>query len=108
MLVPCGFYSEISKKNNAWEIKVRNNIIASISKTAAKGFRDKIKALEIHKKTGRKIDMIAEMLNPMIREWMNYFGKFNLSAMKDTLQCIESRLIKWVICCKYRSFRGRK
>ena len=73
---------------------MRNSFIASVSKTAAKGFRDKIKALEIHKRTGCKIDMIAELLNPMIRGWMNYFGKFNPSAMKNTLQCIERRLIK--------------
>lgn len=86
---------------------MRNSFIASVSKTAAKGFRDKIKALEIHKRTGCKIDMIAELLNPMIRGWMNYFGKFNPSAMKNTLQCIERRLIKWAMC-KYKSFRGRR
>ena len=86
---------------------MRNNFIASVSKTAAKGFSDKIKALEIHKRTGCKIDLIAELLNPMIRGWMNYFGKFNPSAMKKTLQCIERRLIKWAMC-KYKSFRGRR
>ncbi len=46
---------------------MRNNFIASVSKTAAKGFGDKIKALEIHKRTWCKIDMIAGLLNPMIR-----------------------------------------
>ena len=34
---------------------MRNSFIASVSKTAAKGFRDKIKALEIHKRTGCKM-----------------------------------------------------
>ena len=47
------------------DVVMQNNFIASVSKTAAKGFRDKIKALEIHKRTGCKIDMIAELLNPM-------------------------------------------
>lgn len=41
--------------------------------------------MEIHKRTGCKIDMIAEMLNSLIRGWMNYFGRFNPSAMKGTL-----------------------
>ena len=66
--------------------KMRSNFIASVSKMSAKTFRDKIKSLEIHKKTGCKIDMIAEILNPMLRGWINYFGKFNPSAMKYTLQ----------------------
>ena len=45
------------------------NFLASVSKASAKSFRNKIKALEVHKKTGCKIDIIAEILNPMIRKW---------------------------------------
>ena len=82
---------------------MRYNCIASVSKTSAKYFRDKIKVLEIHKKTGCKIDIIAEMLNPLIRGWMNYFGKYNPSAMKYTLQCIEHRIVKWAMR-KYKKF----
>ena len=87
--------------------KTRLNFIASVSKTSAKAFRDKIKMLEIHKKTGCKIDMIAEILNPMLRGWINYFGKFNPSAMRYTLQCIERRIAKWAMC-KYKRFRGHR
>ena len=86
---------------------MRYNFIASVSRASAKNFRDKVKALEIHKKTGCKIDIIAEMLNPLIRGWMNYFGKFNPSAMKYTLQCIERRIVKWAMC-KYKNFRGHR
>ena len=87
--------------------KPRLNFIASVSKTSAKTFRDKIKKLEIYKKTGCKIDMIAEMLNPLLRGWINYFGKFNPSAMRYTLQCIERRLVKWAMS-KYKSLRGHR
>lgn len=89
------------------DVKMRSNFIASVSKTSAKTFRDKIKSLEIHKKTGCKINMIAEILNPMLRGWMNYFGKFNPSAMKYTLQCIERRIVKWAMC-KYKNLRGHR
>lgn len=87
--------------------KPRLNFIAFVSKTSAKTFRDKIKKLEIHKKTGCKIDMIAEMLNPLLRGWINYFGKFNPSAMRYTLQCIERRVVKWAMS-KYKSLRGHR
>lgn len=87
--------------------EMRLNFIASVSKVSAKAFRDKIKSLEIHKKTGCKIDIIAEILNPMLRGWINYFGKFNPSAMKYTLQCVERRLVKWAMC-KYKRFRGHR
>lgn len=87
--------------------KIRYNFITSVSKSSSKNLRDKIKSMEIHKKTGCKINIIAEMLNPLIRGWMNYFGKFNPSAMRGTLQCIERRVIKWAMC-KYKNLRGRR
>lgn len=39
--------------------------------------------------------------------WMNYFGKFNPSAMKYTMLCINGRLVKWAMC-KYKHLRGRQ
>lgn len=56
--------------------KLRYNFIASVSKVSAKAFRTKIKEMELHRKTGCKIEILAEMLNPMVRGWMNYFGKY--------------------------------
>lgn len=93
-------------------IKCRNgsmgiNFIASASKTSNKAFREKIKSLRLHKKTGCKIDMIAEVINPIIRGWINYFGKFNAQAIKYTLDCIDRRLVKWAMC-KFKRFRGRR
>lgn len=87
--------------------KIRHNFIASVSKASSKNLREKIKAMEVHKKTGCKIDIIAEMINPLVRGWMNYFGKFNPSAIRGTLQCIERKLVKWAMC-KYKNFRGRR
>ena len=87
--------------------KMRNNFVCYVSKKSAKDFRRRIKKLEIHKKTGSTIQMIAEMLNPLIRGWMNYFGKYNPSAMKYTLQVTERRIEKWAMC-KYKYLRGRR
>jgi group II intron reverse transcriptase/maturase len=87
--------------------KIRNNFICYVSKKSAKSFRDKIKMLEIHKRTGSTIQMISEMLNPMIRGWMNYFGKYNPSATRYTIQVIERRIVKWAMC-KYKHFRGHR
>jgi RNA-directed DNA polymerase len=87
--------------------RLQFNFIASVSKKAEQTLKDKVKALEIHKRTGCKIEMIAEILNPILRGWMNYFGKFNRSAMKRALDCIQRRLIKWAMC-KYKRFRGHR
>ena len=46
------------------------NFIASVSKKAEQTLKDKVKALKIHKRTGSTIDMIAEVLNPILRGWI--------------------------------------
>lgn len=84
-----------------------NNFICYVSKKFGKVFRDKMKSLEIYKKTGSAIEMIAKVLNPLIRGWINYFGKYNPSAMKYTLDVIERRIMKWAMC-KYKYLIGRK
>lgn len=66
-----------------------------------------IKTLELHKRSGSKLEMIAETINPIVRGWMNYFGAFNRSAMKGTLDVIQRRLVKWAMC-KYKRFRGHR
>lgn len=87
--------------------KMRVNFIAFVSKKAAKSFRGKIKSMEIHKRTGSTISMIAEILNPVIRGWGNYFSKFCPSAMRYTFECVERRLVKWAMC-KFKHYRGRR
>ena len=84
--------------------------IQKVKEYAEQGYttaKDKIKAMEIHKRSGSKLEMIAETMNPIVRGWMNYFGAFNRSAMKGTLDVIQRRLVKWAMC-KYKRFRGHR
>lgn len=87
--------------------RMRNNFIDSASAKACKSLRDKIKDLNLHKMTGSNINIIAEIINPIVRGWINYFSKYNSSAIKYTIECIERRIIKWAMC-KYKNLRGRK
>ena len=64
--------------------------------------------MELHKRSGLKIDMIAEMINPIVRGWMNYFGKFNRYAMKCALNVIQMRLVMWAMRKFKRFHRHRR
>ena len=87
--------------------KLRNNFIASASQKACKNIRDKIKELKLHKMSGSSINIIAQLINPIVRGWINYFGKYNASALKYTIKCIENRIVRWAMN-KYKHFRGRR
>lgn len=85
--------------------RLQFNFLPSVSKKSTKSFRDKIKAMRIHKFTGSKIEIIAEIINPTVRGWLNYFMKFNSSAVKYSIDCVNRRLVKWAMC-KFKRFRG--
>lgn len=87
--------------------KMGMNFIASASKKSNMAFREKIKTLELHKKTGCKLDIIAEIVNPIVRGWTNYFSRFNFNAIRYSLNCLENRIVKWTMC-KFKRFRGHK
>jgi RNA-directed DNA polymerase len=75
--------------------RLQYNFLPQVSRKSAKSFRDKIKEKNIHAMSGSKIELVAEILNPMIRGWLNYFSKYNKSAVKYTMDCINRRLVKW-------------
>lgn len=74
--------------------RLQFNFLPSVSKKSTKSFRDKIKTMRIHSFTGRKIEIIAEMINPIIRGWYS-------------IDCVNRRLVKWAIC-KFKRFKGYK
>jgi len=85
--------------------RLQFNFLPSVSRKSAKAFRDKIKAMQIHRFSGSTIGMIAELINPTVRGWLNYFTKFNPSAVKYTIDCLNRRLVKWAMF-KYKRFKG--
>lgn len=87
--------------------RLQFNFLPSVSKKSGKAFRDKIKTMKIHKFTGSSIEIIAEMINPTVRGWLNYFTQYTPSAVKYSMDCLNRRLIKWAMC-KYKRFRGHR
>jgi len=87
--------------------RLQFNFLAKVSKKSAKAFRDKIKDMQLHKYSGSTIERLADLLNPTIRGWLNYFMKFQPSATRYNMDCINRRLAKWVMC-KYKRFKGHR
>ncbi len=78
----------------------------AISNRAAKRINDEIRGMGIHKRSRRKLEEIASMLNPRISGWINYYGKFRKSELgKKLFYILNNRLFKWVRCT-YKRYRS--
>ena len=85
--------------------RLQFNFLPAVSKQSEKAFRTKLKNLQIHKMTGSTIQIISQIINPIVRGWINYFGRYNRSQLKSSLDVLNRRLVKWATR-KYKRFRG--
>ncbi len=66
-----------------------------VSNKAAKAMRNTIRNWRIHLKPDKSIDDISRMFNPVIRGWINYYGRFYKSALYPVLKHMNRALVHW-------------
>jgi RNA-directed DNA polymerase len=67
----------------------------AISIGSRKRIADKLEQLEIEKQSFRSIVGIAQYMNPMIRGWVNYYGKFRGSELSKVFRLLRNRIVRW-------------
>ena len=58
--------------------------VAAVSRKAWKAMSRKIKEWELKKLVPLTLEEIAEEINPQVRGWMNYYGRYYRSAVYST------------------------
>jgi RNA-directed DNA polymerase len=78
--------------------------LPAISTEALKARGADLRAMRIHRRTNLSLDDLARWLNPIVRGWMNYYGRFYRSAMAALLLRVSAYLRRWA-GKKYRRLR---
>lgn len=68
----------------------------AISISSKKRIVDKMRELNIPKLTHKSIVGVAQFLEPHIRGWINYYGKFRISMLNPIFQLLNRKLVQWV------------
>ena len=79
----------------------------AMSPVALKSKSQELRRWRIHRRTSMDLGELAEWLNPIVRGWMNYYGKFNRSEMYPLLERINTYLMRWARK-KYKRLRTWK
>ncbi len=77
----------------------------AISIESRKRIIARLRELNIEYLSHRSIVGIAQFLNPIIRGWVNYYGKFRCSELSGVFQHLRRRLIKWARK-RYKRYRS--
>jgi RNA-directed DNA polymerase len=79
----------------------------AISKNAAQKIRDEIREWKLHRCTGQTIEDLAGKMNPKLRGWFNYYGRFTPSALRPIERHVGQSLVRWA-CRKYKKLRNHR
>jgi hypothetical protein len=79
----------------------------AVSPSALKAIRTTVRGLNIRRLTVRSLDDIARVLNPLLRGWIQYYGRYNPWALEAMLRHVNLTLVGWTMR-KFKRFLGRK
>jgi RNA-directed DNA polymerase len=76
-----------------------------VSKSALKAMGAAVRGWKLHLWSSSSLEDIAKRINPVVRGWLNYYGKYRRSALYPILRQIQNALVRWAMR-KYRKLKG--
>jgi group II intron reverse transcriptase/maturase len=82
------------------------NFLPAVSRRALTRMKRTVRAWKLQRGTEKSLEDLSRMFNPIVRGWIQYYGKYYKSALFPLADQINRRLAKWVEN-KYKKFRRR-
>src|SRR3954466_14371738 len=79
----------------------------AVSPSALKDMRTTIRDLGLLHQIQLSLEEIARQINPLLRGWIEYYGRYAPSALSPLLRYVNQRVLAWVMR-KYKGFRAYK
>ena len=102
-----GYTYRSRKCKNSKTKELFESFTPGVSNTALKSMRAMTKRLGIRNRTELELEEIAEWFNPILRGWLNYYGRYGRSAMYPMARHFNLTLVAWAMK-KYRRLHNRK
>jgi RNA-directed DNA polymerase len=80
------------------------NFSPAVSNKAAKAIRDTFRRWNLPNRSDKAIEDLSRMFNPIIRGWLQYYGRYYRSALYPTMRALNQDLVLWAKR-KYKKLR---
>lgn len=100
-------YTFMPRLNRTRNGKLFVSFSPAISDKAKKSIRHTIKRWRLHRWSGATLNSIAAEINPVVRGWINYYGRYIRSEVRSPIQQIDLYLVRWAKG-KYKRLRGHQ
>jgi RNA-directed DNA polymerase len=100
-----GFTYERRTEKDKWD-RLRLNFTPAVSKKSLNAMREKTRKQKFVKRSDLKLEDIAKIFNPVLRGWINYYGRYSPSKLNPVLIHFNATLRQW-IRRKYRKLASK-
>ncbi len=76
----------------------------AIAPKASQAVREEIRAWKLHRCSDLALEDLSMQFNPIIRGWLQYYGRFNRSVLYRTLRPLDYALARWA-CRKFKKLK---
>ena len=91
-----GFTFRPRRSKNRWG-KYFINFSPAVSNKAGKAMRQEARRWKLHLRSDKSLEDLSRMFSPIIRGWINYYGRFYKSALYPTLRHLNRTLVRWAM-----------
>lgn len=78
----------------------------AVSREAQKHMRRRIRSLKVRNRTDLSLEEVAGIVNPIIRGWINYYGRYCRSMMRGVYRHINCTIRSWAMA-KYKKLKHK-
>lgn len=90
-----GYTFKPRQAQNSIRKETFTNWLPAVSNKAMKSMNEKMHGWLVLQMTGATIQDIALKINPVLRGWINYYGKFYKTKLKDFMHLVNVKLANW-------------
>jgi len=101
-----GYTFRARRSKNRWG-KHFINFTPAVSNKAKKKMTSTMKSWGMHLRSDKTLGDLSRMFNPIIRGWMNYYGKFYKSELYSVAKIANRTLSRWAMR-KYKKLKRHK
>ena len=90
-------YTFRPRRAKNWRGKMFVSFLPGVSQKAAKAIRSKIRGWRLGAtRNNQSLEDLARVVNPVVRGWINYYGRYYPSALTPVLRNLDRALAHWV------------
>jgi RNA-directed DNA polymerase len=71
------------------------NFLPAISDKAGRAIREEMRSWKLHLRSDKSIEDLSRMFNPIVRGWVQYYGRFYRSMLYPVFRQLDRSLAKW-------------